>query len=260
MRLLFQLVPLYAASTALAKEPAAAQTVNYGYTKSQDLLGSCSSPLCLNEDGPGLILEDIGNEKRELAAKLWKHSEPCQRNGTKEYCAYVNPDFAGRGIAVFTSPSRAVEIAESAAFKNPETVRSIDHLNAAESPRWHVEEVPGKGMGLIASRNILMGDHIMSTSASVMIDYDIFYDLDEKHLLPMQVKGVNYLPEKHLKSFLNLSTHDGADDYEQRVNKVILTNSFDITDQSLVSKNEDGDENFYTVFPESKHSSSRWSP
>ncbi|KAH6654073.1 hypothetical protein BKA67DRAFT_604491 [Truncatella angustata] len=150
-----------------------------------------------------------------------------------------------------TSPGRAIEIVKSPAFTDPYISGQIDRLNADGSSIWRVAEVPGKGLGLIATQNIELGDHIMSTTASVMIDYNVFYDTTAQQLIDMEVAAVRYLPDKHRRTFLNLSTHDHAGDYEAQVSKVILTNSFDIPSSGFITYEEDSEENnFYTVFPE----------
>jgi hypothetical protein len=163
---------------------------------------------------------------------------------------YSNPEWAGRGIIVFTSPDRAVNMARSQAFTDSSAFEAIGDLNAAESPKWRVEPVEGKGMGLIAAKNLQIGDHIMSVTASVMIDYNLFSDVSDADLSRMQVDGIGYLPPKHQASILNLSTHDEVDNYATRVSKVILTNAFDISSAGVAA--EDEEETFYTVFPESE--------
>ncbi|KAI0128394.1 hypothetical protein BJ170DRAFT_579983 [Xylariales sp. AK1849] len=244
-----QLLTFYAA-TVLAGD-SIRNVIDYGLSRPQELLGPSANPICL--DGfAGPVLNEIFDEQRTVADSLWPFSTPCARNGTREYCIYSNPDFAGgRGITIFTNAARAVDIAKSSAFTDPAVFGSLDKMNAAGSPRWRVEEVQGKGMGMIASQHLEVGDHIMSTTASVMIDYSVFSDVAEAQLLQMQVDGVNYLPPKHRATLMNLSTHDHADSYEAQVSKVLLTNSFDIQDTGIISKTEEEEEeNFYTVFPE----------
>lgn len=121
----------------------------------------------------------------------------------------------------------------------------------AESPKWRIEPVEGKGMGLIAAKNLEVGDHIMTVTASIMIDYKIFSDVTDAQLLSLEVDGVGYLPPKHRALLLNLSTHDAVDSYETQVSKVIMTNAFDITNTGIVD--DDEEESFYTVFPESEY-------
>lgn len=242
--------------TSAAAKESLARIVDAGLSPSQDFLSLNPIPFCLDIHGDNWDNQSSQPDPlRSLASALWKHATPCANNGTKAYCVYSNPEFAGRGISIITSPGRAVGIAESEAFTNTDVLGSIDDLNAKESPRWKVADVPGKGLGLIATRNIEMGDHIMSTTASVMIDYSVFYDIMPDEIQDMQVAAVNYLPNKHRSIVLNLSTHDHAADYKTRVNKVIQTNSFDIYNiESPHSTDVSQNETFYTVFPESRKS------
>lgn len=252
------LLPFCSAITT-AKNPSSAQLLSYGAGRSQDLLGMCEQPLCLNNPLANTVSDSASSfsaaatTDRELAASLWAHSTPCMANGTLEYCVYSNPDFAGRGISILTSPSRAVEIARSAAFARPLGGGEEEGpLNAAESPRWKVAMVPGKGMGLIATRNLEAGDHIMSSTPSIMVDYNLFSHASDAVVKQLEVAAADYLPSHHRGAFLNLSTHDDATDYESQVSKIILTNSFDIQQKDIVTKKESEDDYYYTVFPESK--------
>ncbi|KAK6843827.1 hypothetical protein PG987_004687 [Apiospora arundinis] len=233
----------------LAKEPLS-HLPDFGSCKSSGLLGggilgheaACSPH--------GAVLEDTN--QTVLTAASWRHKTSCSASEKKEFCAYTSPEFAnGRGIMMLTTPQRAAEVERSRIFTEPEIYASMSNLNAETSDRWKIEAVPGKGMGLIATRNLQVGDHIMSTTPSAMIDYDVFYELQADQIHQMQGEGVSYLPERHRNIFLNLSTHDGAEDYNSRVNKIILTNAFDIDNTGVVTKQAEGDrESWYTVFPE----------
>jgi hypothetical protein len=215
---------------------------------------------------PGPSVEEDEAAIQEEASRLWPISNPCAPNGTRAYCVYSHPGFAsGRGISIMTSAQRAIAIAKSAAFASlEEEQREAEHdlpLNAGEkesSPLWRVQDVPGKGKGLVAQRSLEAGDHIMSATPSVMIDYDVFTGVaDAAELWALQVAAVAGLSDDHRDIFLGLSTHD--DDFAnhaERVSKIILTNSFDIPLGGIVPKRseEENDENFYTVFPESEFS------
>lgn len=241
-----QLLPICSATAILAKV-SLSHVVNFGVSRVQPLLTLSESPVCLNE---APAFEDPLDEQRKLAESLWPLSTPCHRNGTREFCVYSNPLFAsGRGITILTSPARAITIARSALFTNSTQYEKLGHFNAAESPRWKVVPSPGKGYGLVATQNLLVGDHIMSTTASIMVDYDLFRYVPDAQLLAMEVEGVGYLPPVHRARLMNLTTHDEADGYEDRVSKIITMNAFDIEDAGLVSGEEE--EKFYTVFTES---------
>ncbi|KAK8139326.1 lysine methyltransferase [Apiospora sp. TS-2023a] len=248
--------PLYLAllfpALGLAKDPLS-HLPDFGSCKSSSLIGGdilgSDGGACL--PGGGSIMEDA-NQTKVLTPATWRYSKPCMENGKREFCIYSAPDFAnGRGVMMLTTPRRAEQVERARIFTEPEIYASMTNLNAETSDRWRIEEVPGKGMGLIATRNLQVGDHIMSTTPSVMIDYDVFYELEPSQIHQMQGEGINFLPERHRNIFMNLSTHDGAEDHNSRVNKIILTNAFDIDNTGVVEKQEEGErESWYTVFPE----------
>lgn len=197
-----------------------------------------------------------------LANELWPIASSCagHYNRTEEFCIFSNPGFAGgRGITILTTPAEAVAIAKSPAFTNPDLYKNVKDFNAAESDKWHVEEVPNKGMGLVASRNLEMGDHIMSVSAAIMTDFDIWDHVSLDQVRRMQTEGIGHLPKNHREIFMNLSTHDGAESHEEQVYKIILTNAFDISDVEIITRPSDAKSvNFFTVFPEGKRFEDYW--
>lgn len=207
-------------------------------------------PPASNEDAPRNKSDKI------LAQELWPVAGTCvmSHNRTEEYCVYSDYRFAGgRGISIVTTPSEALQIAKTEAFTQPDLYRSVRNFNAPESDKWHVEEIPNKGMGLVASRNLRTGDHIMSISAAIMTDFKIWDHVDLDQVRRMQAQAISYLPKDHQKIFLNLSTHDAVESREEQIYKIILTNAFDISDIEILDrpKGEKG-ENFFTVFPEGK--------
>lgn len=246
-----QLLPWYAASV-LAKDFAIFDLPSTGECRSSSLLGGIfKAPECSGKD---LTTEVYGGQVSLSVPGEWPISSPCARNGTHEFCIYASSRFAaGRGIAVFTSPERAEQLANSPAFTDPAVTGAIPELNAEESPKWRVEAMPGKGMGLIATKNFRVGDHIMSATPSVMIDYNVFYSLSDNQIAAMQGDGIAYLPPRHRAIFMNLSTHDAAENYVVQVAKVIQTNAFDLEESGVISKREGETESWYTVFPESEY-------
>ncbi|KAK6088909.1 lysine methyltransferase [Seiridium cupressi] len=188
------------------------------------------------------------------AQDLWPVATTCIEgyNRTEEFCIYSDHTFAGgRGVTILTTPSEALKIAKSPAFTQKDLYKTVKDFNAPESDKWHVEEVPNKGMGLVASRNLQTGEHIMSVSAAIMTDFSIWDHVALEHVRRMQAQGISYLPKHHQRIFLNLSTHDAAESYEERVYKIILTNAFDISDIEILDRPKDEQGvNFFTVFPE----------
>lgn len=200
--------------------------------------------------------EDVSEVKSDkyLTQELWEVAGPCamSHNRTEEYCVYADDGFAGgRGITILTTPTEALKIAKSPAFTQTDLYKTVNNFNAPGSDKWHVEEIPHKGMGLVASRNLLTGDHIMSVSAAIMTDFNIWDHVNVDQVRRMQAHGISYLPKYHQNIFMNLSTHDAFESHEEQVYKIILTNAFDISDIEILDrpKGEKG-ENFFTVFPE----------
>lgn len=225
-----------------------------GLCRSSSVLGGLlRSPVCARDGGAALEVASDG--QLSPAVSGWPHATPCarNRNGTRDFCIYSDPKFAnGRGVLMLTSPEHAEEVARSPPFADGgRELNAIPELNAETSGKWHVEAVPGKGMGLVADRPLEVGDRIMVSTPSIMIDYDVFYQLSQENTMALQAEGVNYLPERHRAIFLNLSTHDGAEDFATRVHKIIHTNAFDLDDKGIIEVRGDGDrDSWYTVFPE----------
>ncbi|KAI1865136.1 hypothetical protein JX265_008183 [Neoarthrinium moseri] len=240
----------FCAAVVVAKHSIAA-VVDQGWCTWQSLLYGVEDAQC--SEGR-LEFNEPADENHLSVASSWPVATSCVSggNGTRTYCIYTDRDVAReRGITIITTPSEALKLAKTTAFKDLKGYDHVKDLNAAESLRWRVEEVPGKGMGLIANRNLHAGDHIMSVSASIMIDYGLFMDIGEDVRTQMQARAIRSLPLNHQPAFLNLSTHDAVQSFEEQVDRIILTNAFDISDREIV-ENPEGveDQHFFTVFPE----------
>ncbi|KAH8671292.1 hypothetical protein BX600DRAFT_434411 [Xylariales sp. PMI_506] len=246
-----------------------AYIADYSYCKWQSFIGGTISPLCYEEapqpegipdlnDNPEpttahRVQKVTSSEDKKLAESLWPIVKSCTggENGTTAYCVFSNPNFAGgRGITLLTTPAEALLMARTKAFTEPGLYKDVKELNAESSPKWRVEDVPGKGKGLIAAKNLEAGDHVMSVSAAIMVDNNAFTDLDHEQLLEMLANAIGSLNPKSSSIFLNLSTHDHAESHEVAIYKIILTNAFDISDGEILNKEEAEAEHFYTVFPE----------
>ncbi|SPQ22831.1 7e59549a-6beb-4047-8fcb-2e89e6e6e9e0 [Thermothielavioides terrestris] len=122
-------------------------------------------------------------------------------------------------------------------------------LNRTVPAKYEMREIPGKGMGLVATEHIRRGDLILANTASLMIDYRAFNELTEAQYTELQAQAVSSLPSAHRAALLNLSTHssrDGLADAEL-VNKIAATNSFDIDPWP---DDTDQHHSFFVLFPE----------
>ncbi|PSR94391.1 hypothetical protein BD289DRAFT_465861 [Coniella lustricola] len=170
----------------------------------------------------------------------------CLRSGRKlEYCIFVSSTFAGgRGIGLLTSPERAEYVAKLPAFTNATALALENKDPDPELSPLDFVHIPGKDMGVVAKRPIYRGDHLMSFTPAVVIDYGAFESLPLQDVLNLQMEVVDHLPSQMRGRYLNLSTHDGATSHVERVEKILKTNAFDI---DLWDENEYG---LFVVFPE----------
>ncbi|KAI1496908.1 hypothetical protein F5X99DRAFT_413649 [Biscogniauxia marginata] len=210
-----------------------------------------SGPMCRKDST--LFKEELDEPRHYNTTNYaWPLSTPCARSGTEEYCTYSDPDFAnGHGITVLTTAPRAARLAQSRVFTDSSFLSPVGAVNTPSSPKWSVLHIPGKDLGLVASQRLEPGDHIMSNTPSLMIDYGIYEALGAEEIRYLQLEGVEHLPPRHRAGFMNLSTHDdpGIKTREDRVDKITLTNAFDIY-KAGEAEEEDEEEarTWFTVF------------
>jgi hypothetical protein len=237
-----QLLPLYAALAA-AKEAISSFPGAFGICRSPAHTSYPLFPDLAVCSRDGIVSAYDGVKPSE-----WTHSSPCWRNGTTEFCIFSSSSFAeNRGVSILTTPKRASNMARQPAFTNPEAIKGMNQDIVHDRPHvYKVVPMEGKGMGVVATRPLALGDHIMSNTASVMVDYGAFEQVPEREIQKLQASGIDYLPRAHRTRLMNLSTHSKIEGHHKLVEKILATNAFDID-------NEDGEDySFYVVFPESK--------
>lgn len=244
MTLLLGWLALCVAPVALAHEVSTIHKAGLCHSPISRSFPLFSSPVCSNDT---LLTKYLPGNSHNPSNRAWTRASSCTANGTAEYCIFVSSTFAnGRGIAVLTSPDRADYIANLPGFTDPGALALENSDEDPELARFKLVHVPGKDMGLVATQPFQLGDHIMTFTPAVVIDYGIFDDLPEADLHRLQAEAVDYLPSELRGRFLNLSTHDGASGYVQRVEKILRTNAFDV---DVEDENTNG---LYVVFPESR--------
>lgn len=238
-----QLIPLCTAPVLLAARELHSHIQTAGYCHSP-LLGSfplLSNPICSHET---LTTKYQAVDSHSPVNRAWTRASSCSANGTEEYCIFTSSTFAnGRGISVLTSPDRAEYIANLPAFTKQDRLKDYNK-DQGERSKFKMVHVPGKDMGVVATEPFQRGDHIMSFTPAIVIDYAAFENIEASDIHRLQAEAIDLLPQDLRSRFLNLSTHDGAEGYYQRVDKILSTNAFDVEIQ-------DGkDAGLYVVFPE----------
>jgi hypothetical protein len=107
---------------------------------------SDQTPLCLNEDST--------TPDEQFDHPVWSHRPICITKNEKEYCTYTTDDFrTHHGLSIISTPTAADAISSAFPFTQSARQVSEDHLT--------VKSIPGKGFGLITTRNIPKGTTIL---------------------------------------------------------------------------------------------------
>jgi len=157
------------------------------------------------------------NEPRPVS---WLRSDTCRHVQGEAHCAFTDGLFnSGLGISIITTDERLAELETHAAFQT-------DHQPSSNAVPYEAAQIPGKGVGLVATRPIRAGEAVMVRTPAVMVDGRAFTDLAHDDLTEMLLLGIDALPSRHQSQYLNLSTHDEVDSHAERVFKIFATNSF----------------------------------
>ncbi|KAK2058414.1 SET domain-containing protein [Colletotrichum caudatum] len=247
---------LLAAGSALALRDSKIMSAGSGEMciSSQLLAASSGEFVCRNnKDGAGLLYNDRGDQQFPLTGAsspftssspshpVWTHSSPCFRNATDspEFCIYHAAGYAaGKGISIITDAERAAHLTRARGFVHPEELEGANK----PLPKFEVAKVPGKDYGLVATLPIRRGEIILRETASLLIDYAAFTHIPVEDMRKLQAQAIDYLPFPHRGEWLNMSSHGYQGDHISMVDKILITNSFD------VEMDDKRDDDFYAVF------------
>ncbi|ORY60828.1 uncharacterized protein BCR38DRAFT_487889 [Pseudomassariella vexata] len=160
----------------------------------------------------------------------WVQGNTCHRlpNGGDRFCAYTHLSFSGgEGISIITTPERIAQISSWPIFEDENDDNGV--LNHASfSPSYEDAEIPGKGIGLIATRPIRAGLRVMARTPALMVDSRALEGLDQVYVAELMGGAVEQLPREHRGRFLNLSTHDDVrlKGFNERVHWIFSINRF----------------------------------
>lgn len=174
---------------------------------------------------PASEIQELGNKPFPRAHTGWVRSEACTTSTSSEFCSFSNPSYNnGFGLSVITTAKRLQELSSLPALTQLTTEKAWREA----APRYQLEEVPGKGYGLVANRHIAAGDLILSRTPSILVDDYGFKDLGNERLEELLVQAVRGLPQQHQAQYLNLSSHGEVESHEERVYQVFANNNYRI--------------------------------
>ncbi|KAI1658911.1 SET domain-containing protein [Daldinia decipiens] len=174
--------------------------------------------------------------------KAWKSGGLCRGARGDRFCVFTNEMFNwGEGVSVITTSKSIATISTRPAFLTDEP-QGIDSKSKLVVPYREVE-IPGKDIGLVATRAIRAGELIMARTPAIMVNEKAINTLGKKVVSELLVRAVQNLPSHHRESLLKLSTHSSTSDFGDKIYKILQTNSFR-------TGYHDGINPFYSLFTE----------
>lgn len=140
-----------------------------------------------------------------------------------EFCLYANRAFdGGRGIVVITTPhglEKTKAVVERAA-----TEAAGDEADADRQAPFYVDEVSGKGLGMLASRGLRRGDAVLARAPALLAHRGFMEQTprEERERLLALVPGL--LPAATRRSFMRQAGRFGG----REIADIVATNSFQV--------------------------------
>ncbi|KAL9615698.1 MAG: hypothetical protein Q9160_009328 [Pyrenula sp. 1 TL-2023] len=137
------------------------------------------------------------------------------------YCVYSNGEFAnGRGI-VFLSTAEDAQIAASSLIAKNKQI-APEQQSTGTYPPFHITEVPGKGLGVVANQTILKGTRLMAEMPAMVLHHSFIDDVPGDERLALLDKAAEALSPPLRQLFMNQHGHFGG----HKVFDILYTNSF----------------------------------
>lgn len=167
----------------------------------------------------------------------WSYKPVCTdvlQSIKSKLCVYTNTSFSdGRGISIFTTPKIAEEFAALPPFQDPNALENINVF----SGNWFVQELPGKGMGMLAKKKLKFKDRVTAYTPAFLAHLE-----DELPTMEREKYfriAVLQLPDRTREMYESLATVYG---YPQiKYQDVVKANTFQL---------DVGGQNHLAVFPE----------
>jgi len=206
--------------------------------------GLLSANLACSSNGVNDFVTLIGQDQSTISVDSpvsyfhpWSYEPVCTEfleNIGSELCVYTNSTFSnGRGISIFTTPRIAEQFAKLLPFQD---ATALDGINGPRGP-WYTQELPGKGTGMMADRDLERGDLTTAYTPVLLMYMDkVLSTRDREGLLRI---AIDQLPSASRAAYLKLSTIYGNPTVIAQ--DVLKANNFEI---------QVGGEMHLAIFPE----------
>lgn len=169
------------------------------------------------------------------------HSDP-ESGADTNICVFTDAAFKnGRGISLIATPESAEQVARHAAFHDSRP-SALPRLVSSSSPPPHDEQqpltpafevtaLPGRGLGLLATRRIERGETLFSHSPVLIMQAFVETVLPERHLDFLFQQAVQNLPDETRLLYMGLMGHfeEHGEDVDE-VRDRFETNAFNLFD------------------------------
>ncbi|KAK0641805.1 hypothetical protein B0T16DRAFT_420551 [Cercophora newfieldiana] len=149
--------------------------------------------------------------RQEPLPSKWEDVGKCVR----KWCIFVNRGFGGEGmVAVTTRP-------------NLQKLLKVGEIRrkAASAPSYYVDQVPGKGLGVVGNKTLHRGDPVMAEFPAFLVHREL-----ERSTIPQTEQfsllddALNELPPARRDAFLAQMGHFGG----HRITDILTTNAFQL--------------------------------
>lgn len=191
------------------------------------------------------IPNSIDDETVSAQDNQWYRSDICHEVGQDEICAFTQPSFnGGHGIALVTTAQILQEMVSLPIFTNPRLQKPPSEQSTSSA--YRDEQIPGKGVGLVAMRPLRNNEPFLSRMPIMMVDDTAFKRLGRARLTDLLTQAIGDLPETHQAVYLNLTTHGEVKTHDERVYEIFMKNDFITPVEGIME--------FHSVFPQGRSS------
>ncbi|OQV03011.1 SET domain-containing protein [Cladophialophora immunda] len=174
---------------------------------------------------------DSSNDEHSTAPDYspWSHKPVCTDFLDElgdQLCVYTDATFSnGRGISIFTTPPIAQEFASLLPFQDPTALssRGINLDDDVDRP-WYTTPIPGKGVGMLATRALQRGDLITAYTPYLLAHMENVLSTSERERF-LRI-AVDQLPAASRDVYLSLAKIYGEPSVV--VQDVVKANAFEM--------------------------------
>lgn len=154
----------------------------------------------------------------------WTHPPLCTESLEtlgSALCIYTNASFHnGRGISIVTTPILANHFASLPAFQDAAALEEVNVFSGS----WHTQELPGKGVGMLAKKALKPKDRITIYTPVLIALLESELSTAERETLYRT--AVSQLPDSTRESYLELAYVYGMP--EIRFQDIVKANTFQL--------------------------------